>query len=283
MSPPLSRINKELNISNLDLSVILHQRGKVVSSIRSEQDTFFGLLEKKYPQKKVDLYELFRDKKNREMIRGQILNESAIDLTPELIIPNDQGNMNYYSATFEWYVSEILKRDFGFLGSGFGIRIKNSPDGSDYDVLGMSYFDLVHIECKSGKPKNIDDSDITHFIERSQFINATLSIFYIDYKGIHKEFLFNIERFKYLSKDKKPEKIWCFRNKKICSQVLRTSHHPIYIVDSNTSEQNVTENLRSVLDIHHSIEAIKFTRLTTDFSKIEEKGYEVKEFENNGG
>jgi len=271
---------KRWNIPDYDITSILHQRGKVVNSINTVKDTFVNLINSKSRKQKFttdDLFSFFHDKKNREMIRGQILGDLDLTFEDNLVLRQDQQHMNYYSKTFEWYVAEILKREFAFLSSGYGIKVEHSPNGGDFDVLGMSHFDFLYIECKSGKPKNLDDNDIAHFLERSKFINATISIFYIDYKGIHKEYQFNIERFRYIIAGGKPEKVWSFRNKKRCSIVMRTSHHPVYIVDSNTSEETVSDNIRSVLDIHHSIEAIRGTRLNTDFFRVESRGYDVSE------
>ena len=265
----------EFKSSHLDIRSILHQRGKVVTSIGEPSHTFLKHWSKK-PNPGFDLYDYFNDKKNREAIRGQILAELDVEFNPNFKVAYEQTNMNVYSQTLEWYVSEILKREFSFLSSGFGIKLEHSPDGGDFDVVGMSHFDFVYIECKSGKPKNIDENDIASFIERAKFLNATVSIFYVDYKGIQKEFKFNIDRFKYINKGNPPESIWSFRNTKRCSKVLRTSHHPIYIIDSNTAEETVNDNIRSVLDIHHSIQAIRGSRLSTEFKRVESRGYHVQ-------
>ena len=266
------------NLPDYDISSILHQRGKVVNSVCHLRDTFYSLVKKHgagLGMGSDELFNFFHDKKNREMIRGQILGDLDLTFDDGILIRKDSQHMNLYCRTFEWYVAEILKREFAFLSSGYGIKLEHSPNGGDFDVLGMSHFDFLYIECKSGKPKNLDDNDIGHFLERSKFINATISIFYIDYKGIHKEYQFNIERFRYMIAGGKPEKVWSFRNKKRCSMVMRTSHHPVYIVDSNTAEENVSDNIRSVLDIHHSIEAIRGTRLNTDFQRVSTRGYDV--------
>jgi len=56
-----------------------------------------------------------------------------------------------FGATLEWYVAEILKREFSS-DSLWGVKFKRPRIGGDYDVLGKFDGSLLYIEVKSSPP-----------------------------------------------------------------------------------------------------------------------------------
>ena len=92
-----------------------------------------------------------------------------------------------YSTTFEWFVSEIVKREMCGI-SRINVKIKNLKCGGDYDVISRLEDLLVHFECKSGSIKNISKNDISRFIARYKELAPSMSILALDTNGLPDEF-----------------------------------------------------------------------------------------------
>jgi hypothetical protein len=84
-----------------------------------------------------------------------------------------------FGETLEWYVAEVLKREFG-AESSWGIKFKRPKIGGDYDVIAKLDGALFYAEVKSSPPKQIYDNEITAFLERISDLSPELSIFLMD-------------------------------------------------------------------------------------------------------
>jgi hypothetical protein len=84
-----------------------------------------------------------------------------------------------FGYTLEWYISELLSRKLAAI-SGWNIRIEGLLAGGDFDVLSFIDSVLVHVECKSKRPSEIDDSEIRDFLQRSQDLAPEMAIMLID-------------------------------------------------------------------------------------------------------
>ncbi len=84
-----------------------------------------------------------------------------------------------FGYTFEWYVSELFKRELSCTAE-WGIRVKNINVGGDYDVLARVEAQLVYVETKSASPESISSSEIKHFLQRDQELDPDISIFLVD-------------------------------------------------------------------------------------------------------
>jgi len=84
-----------------------------------------------------------------------------------------------FGETLEWYVAEILKREFCF-ESIWGVKFKRSGIGGDYDVLGRFDGSVVYVEVKSSPPKQIYASEISAFLDRVSDLVPEIAVFFMD-------------------------------------------------------------------------------------------------------
>ncbi|MFQ5963873.1 MAG: hypothetical protein ACE5KZ_06280 [Candidatus Scalinduaceae bacterium] len=101
------------------------------------------------------------------------------------IINNQDGNLSLkkreaeFGENFEWYISEIFKREF-YCTSDWGVHIVEAPNGGDYDVLARSENNLIYVECKAKKPSNIDEKEIISLLKRDEFLRSYITILLVD-------------------------------------------------------------------------------------------------------
>jgi len=81
--------------------------------------------------------------------------------------------------TLEWYIGEILKRDFS-IPVVSNIEIKNLSDGGDFDIFFLLLGNLSYLEIKSSPPNNISIEELENFIKRVNGVGTKVSILFID-------------------------------------------------------------------------------------------------------
>jgi hypothetical protein len=84
-----------------------------------------------------------------------------------------------FGPTLEWYVAELLKREFG-AEALWSVKFRRRSVGGDYDVLAKLDGSLLYVEVKSSPPKQVTDSEIAAFLDRVQDLGPDLSIFLMD-------------------------------------------------------------------------------------------------------
>jgi hypothetical protein len=84
-----------------------------------------------------------------------------------------------FGPTLEWYVAEVLRREFGAEVLR-GVKFRRPKVGGDYDVLAKLDGSLLYAEVKSSPPKQIHDSEIAAFLERLDDLSPDLSLFLMD-------------------------------------------------------------------------------------------------------
>ena len=84
-----------------------------------------------------------------------------------------------FGYTFEWYVSELFKRELNCTAE-WGVRVKNISIGGDFDVLARVEAELAYVETKSASPESISSSEIEHFLQRDQELDPDISILLVD-------------------------------------------------------------------------------------------------------
>lgn len=89
-----------------------------------------------------------------------------------------EANQKRYSATFEWYVSELLKQEFAARASGFGIRLKDANPDDEFDCVALLDSGLAFVECKTGKGALY--GEIAKYLRRDVELSATYSFFVFD-------------------------------------------------------------------------------------------------------
>lgn len=84
-----------------------------------------------------------------------------------------------FGETLEWYVAEILKREFCF-ESMWGVKFKRPCIGGDYDVLGKFNGSILYIEVKSSPPKQVYAGEISAFLGRVSDLSPEVAVFFMD-------------------------------------------------------------------------------------------------------
>ena len=84
-----------------------------------------------------------------------------------------------FGETLEWYVAEILKREFS-AEVVWGVKFKGRKTGGDYDVIAKLDAELCYIEVKSSPPKQIYDSEIAAFLDRVDDLSPGVAMFFMD-------------------------------------------------------------------------------------------------------
>ncbi len=84
-----------------------------------------------------------------------------------------------FGPTLEWYVAELLKREFG-AETLRGVKFKRPAVGGDYDVLAKLDGMLLYVEVKSSPPKQIYDSEVSAFLDRVEDLHPDAAVFFMD-------------------------------------------------------------------------------------------------------
>ncbi len=81
--------------------------------------------------------------------------------------------------TLEWYVAEWF-RSWLQVPARHGVAIKGVADGGDLDVVAFVDGIRIMIECKSGSPSQLNDTDIKLFLRRAADSNPETAVMLID-------------------------------------------------------------------------------------------------------
>jgi hypothetical protein len=84
-----------------------------------------------------------------------------------------------FGPTLEWYIAELLKREFG-AEVLWGVKFKRPKVGGDYDVLAKLDGSLLYVEVKSSPPKQVMASEIAAFLDRVEDLAPETAIFLMD-------------------------------------------------------------------------------------------------------
>lgn len=84
-----------------------------------------------------------------------------------------------FGAILEWFVAEIMQREFG-VPACWGNRLKDSASGGDYDVIACVEGRLLYLEVKSSPPKHITAAEVRGFFDRIQTLRPDGAIFLED-------------------------------------------------------------------------------------------------------
>ncbi|GAB2999811.1 hypothetical protein GCM10027184_64870 [Saccharothrix stipae] len=89
-----------------------------------------------------------------------------------------KNRQQLYAKTFEWYVSEVFRREFGARAAGFGIRLADAHPEDDFDCLAILDSGVMYVECKTGGDQVY--GGVKRFIRRDREINAYYSLYIFD-------------------------------------------------------------------------------------------------------
>jgi hypothetical protein len=179
-----------------DISRLLRQRGHEVTSEGRKRDILLPVSDNAELVQAFEtvLYNLMRRDSVRKALRDWAYDnkstssaaalqniESYINLCRRFggwSNQSAQSNQNRYAATFEWYVSELLKREFSARASGFSIRLKDAAPEDEFDCIALLDEGLVFVECKTGRSDLY--GQIAKFMRRDVGLDATYSLFVFD-------------------------------------------------------------------------------------------------------
>jgi len=90
-----------------------------------------------------------------------------------------ERSVKSFGPTLEWFLSEILKREFG-AEALWGAKFKRPVVGGDYDVIAKVDSALLSMEVKSSPPKQIYAKEISAFFDRLFDLLPDIAIFFMD-------------------------------------------------------------------------------------------------------
>jgi hypothetical protein len=84
-----------------------------------------------------------------------------------------------FGPTLEWFIAEMFLREFASPAI-YGVSVKNTASGGDYDVMASWNQRLVYVEVKSSPPKGVEQSEISTFFSRTEDILPEVAILFND-------------------------------------------------------------------------------------------------------
>lgn len=84
-----------------------------------------------------------------------------------------------FGPTLEWYISEMFKREF-VSPAIYGVSLKKTRSGGDYDVMASWNQRLVYVEVKSSPPKGVEQGEISTFFSRLEDLVPEAAILFND-------------------------------------------------------------------------------------------------------
>jgi hypothetical protein len=84
-----------------------------------------------------------------------------------------------FGDTFEWFVAEILRRQFR-ADALWGVTIPGLSCGGDFDILALLSGKLLYIETKTSPPKHIEQKEMRAFVQRVRKLSPDLAILLVD-------------------------------------------------------------------------------------------------------
>ena len=103
-----------------------------------------------------------------------------------LVVPTGRGRWRLrdarivsFGGTLEWYVAEVLAREFGCAAAS-GLRIPRAPHGGDYDVVACAEGELVYVETKSAPPRQVTQEQMGAFLDRVDTLHPDVALFFCD-------------------------------------------------------------------------------------------------------
>ena len=84
-----------------------------------------------------------------------------------------------FGPTLEWFIAEVFKREFASPAI-YGVSVKKTPSGGDYDVIASWNQRLVYVEVKSSPPKGVELNEISSFFSRMDDLLPEVAILFND-------------------------------------------------------------------------------------------------------
>lgn len=196
----VKRLRRSLSELTPSLSVILKRRGFKIYKKEPPDDLLIPVerfIDEYYEMLKRYSFRLFlRDviKHQPLFTLQQVTRYSTKEVTGEYInyliktglVVSENGAYNLagkpiksFGDTLEWFIAEILKREFS-AETVWGVKIKGRSIGGDYDLLSKIDGSILYMEIKSSPPKQIYQNEISAFFDRVYDLMPEMAIFFMD-------------------------------------------------------------------------------------------------------
>jgi len=146
-----------------------------------------------------------------------------------------------FGPTLEWFIAEVFRREFASPAI-YGVRVKKTPSGGDYDVIASWNQRLVYVEVKSSPPKGVELNEISSFFSRMDDLLPEVGILFNDTQLRMKDKLvvmFEEELEKRYGESSKT----LYPVERLYEELFHVRNH-VFIVNS---KKDVVENLRYCL------------------------------------
>jgi hypothetical protein len=84
-----------------------------------------------------------------------------------------------FGPTLEWFIAEMFKREF-VSPAIYGVSMKKTAAGGDFDVFASWNRRLVYVEVKSSPPKGVEQSEISTFFSRIEDVLPDVALLFND-------------------------------------------------------------------------------------------------------
>jgi hypothetical protein len=84
-----------------------------------------------------------------------------------------------FGPTLEWFIAEMFRREFASPAL-YGVHVKKTPSGGDYDVIASWNRRLVYVEVKSSPPKGVELGEVKTFLSRIDDVLPEVAILFND-------------------------------------------------------------------------------------------------------
>jgi Holliday junction resolvase-like predicted endonuclease len=117
-----------------------------------------------------------------EVVRGYckaLCETEVIVKTGRLSFQTRVRSLYSFGPTLEWFIAEMFKREFASPAL-YGVSVKKTRSGGDYDVIASWNQKLVYVEVKSSPPKGIEQAEISSFFSRQEDLLPDVAILFND-------------------------------------------------------------------------------------------------------
>lgn len=108
-----------------------------------------------------------------------LVKTGLIERTENSFYKLEKGPITSFGETLEWFVAEILKREFA-TEAIWGVKMKRPGIGGDYDLLAKIDGSILYMEIKSSPPKQIYQKEVSAFLDRVYDLMPEVAIFFMD-------------------------------------------------------------------------------------------------------
>ncbi len=84
-----------------------------------------------------------------------------------------------FGPTLEWFIAEMFQREFASPAI-YGVNVKGTASGGDYDVMASWNRRMVYVEVKSSPPRGVELNEITAFFSRIEDLLPEVAFLFND-------------------------------------------------------------------------------------------------------